>query len=97
MDCLGTTTINDYNEKYLPRDFIIEIDQKQTKDEVLVTIAHELVHVKQYLYKELNDDQSLWRGKKYEPDKLEYHEQPWEIEAESVAYTLFEGYKNGNV
>lgn len=97
MDCLGITTINDYNERNLPRDFVIEIDRKQTEDEMLVTIAHEMVHVKQYAYRELNDQQNLWMGEKIDSDKIPYDKQPWEIEAESAAHFLFEGFKNGNV
>lgn len=97
IDCLGITTVNDYNERKQPRDFVIEISRKQSENELLKTLAHELVHVKQYIYKELNDDLGLWHGKRVDPDKIPYHEQPWEIEAESVAYTLFEGFRNGNV
>jgi len=94
INCLGITTINDYNESNKPRDFIIELKQRQTKDELLITIAHEMVHVKQYIYNELNDEQSLWHGVKYDSDKIPYDEQPWEIEAESLAHNLFWSYKN---
>lgn len=97
IDCLGITSINDYNRKNEPRDFVIEVNRNQGKEEILKTFAHELVHVKQYIYKELNDDSSLWCGEKFDADKIPYDEQPWEIEAESVAYMLYEGYKNGYV
>lgn len=93
----GQTIVNDYNDRNLPRDFIIEIKRNQPKEELYRTIAHEMVHVKQYVYNELNEQQNLWCGKKINSDEIPYHEQPWEIEAESAAYFLFEGFKNGNV
>lgn len=93
LDCYGITTINDYNDRYLPRDFIIELNRCQSKDEMLKTIAHEMVHVKQYIYKELNDEQNLWHGVRIS-DNIPYDQQPWELEAEFVALNLYHGLKN---
>lgn len=96
LDCLGITSINDYNDRNQPRDFVIEINRNQSEIELLKTLAHELVHVKQYIYNELNDDQSLWLGKRYNPDKIPYDQQPWEVEAESLAFVLFEEFTSSN-
>ena len=51
---------------------------------VLTTLAHELVHVKQYATGEMRDrDNAIveWMGEKYNQDELEYWEHPWEIDA----------------
>jgi hypothetical protein len=91
MDCLGLTEIEDYNLSGKPREFILDINRNQTDDEILRTLAHEMVHVKQYCYKELNEEATRWCGMKMARD-LEYHEQPWEIEANDVGDIIFMDY-----
>ena len=52
--------------------------------EILKTLAHEIVHVKQYVLGELRwrDAGLLYKGINHEPDNLkEYFELPYEIEA----------------
>ena len=52
--------------------------------EILKTLAHELVHVKQYVLGELRwrDAGLMYKGINHEPDNLkEYFELPYEIEA----------------
>ena len=53
----------------------------------LRTLAHEMVHVKQYAYGELNEQATYWCGKFFSSN-LNYHEQPWEIEAHDVSDLL---------
>ena len=48
------------------REFDIEIDKNLTLRKLLTTVAHEIVHVKQYARKELTED-STWQGKTYNP------------------------------
>ena len=84
--------------KYRPRDFKVIIDHHQAEIDnydrtrtdtewghtILTTLAHELVHVKQYLVGELTwrDKGMLWKGELFAPEYLTDHlETPYEIEA----------------
>lgn len=90
MQLLGLTSIEDYNKSGKPRYFIIDIQKHLSEKEKLITLAHEMIHVKQYVYNELNEQMNTWRGDTVE--KLEYHNQPWEIEAEEFGIKLTEEY-----
>jgi len=52
----------------------------------LSTLAHEMVHLKQYLRKEINWSLSQWKGKDY--SNTEYWNQPWEIEARKLQHSM---------
>jgi hypothetical protein len=54
------------------------------------------VHIYQYAYGELNEEMSLWKGKKVDQSKIDYFEQPWEKEAAEVGEFLYESYILGN-
>lgn len=95
MSCLGLTSVEDYNLSGKPREFVIDINSKQTEEEIIRTLAHEMVHVKQYVYGELNEEGTKWCGESLARD-LEYHEQPWEIEAHDVGDILFNDYMEKN-
>ena len=61
----------------------LEIDAKIHNDIALDILAHEMVHVKQYLKGELGEDSKgfqLWKGSQVEAG-LSYTKQPWEREA----------------
>ena len=69
-----------------PREFTIQIDKSNDLPYMLTTLAHEMVHVKQFAKGELRDimrAHSLckWQGAEYNTEKLEYWDYPWEIEA----------------
>lgn len=70
------------------RFFELEIDKNLSLRRLLTTVAHEMVHVKQYARKELQEDYD-WLGKTYSPDKVSYWDQPWEIEAHGREVGLF--------
>tara|TARA_E500000178_G_C17036509_1_gene763707 strand:+ start:6062 stop:6496 length:435 start_codon:yes stop_codon:yes gene_type:complete len=70
------------------REFDIEIDKNLTLRKLLTTVAHEIVHVKQYARKELTGD-STWQGKTYNPKTTDYWDEPWEIEAHGRECGLF--------
>jgi hypothetical protein len=74
---------NDKNDR--ARDFTITINPNLGKRNMLLVLAHEMVHVKQYAKGELKDfvrvKRVKWKGKVYNEEKLDYWEQPWEIEA----------------
>jgi hypothetical protein len=75
------------------RTFEIEADKKLRLRKLLETIAHEMVHVKQYARREMNDWQYKevyykWKGT-YVPDSTDYWDLPWEIEANGREVGLF--------
>lgn len=61
-------------------------------EDMMVALAHELVHAKQYLKKELSPWQTGWKKDYRDYSKLDYHELPWEKEAFSLENKLFETY-----
>jgi hypothetical protein len=83
-----------YNVK--PREFLIELDTKQSKASQLKTLAHEMVHVKQYAKGELADlsrqNKVRFNEKKYSANSF-YWLQPWEIEAYGYEYGLYRMYR----
>jgi len=88
-NCLSDTT----------RIFDLEIDSTLRLRRLLETVAHEMVHVKQYARKEL-DHSTKWQGKTVNPTKVSYWDLPWEIEANGREIGLFvrwaqaSGYRN---
>jgi hypothetical protein len=66
------------------RNFNIQIEDTLDMDELVVTVMHEMIHVKQYVKNEMSDMESgnvRWKSKIYNPDDIDYWEHPWEIEA----------------
>ena len=89
----GETEIMDYNSKGEPREFALIIQKDLSEEETLKTIAHELVHVKQYLYKELNEQMTLWKGRKVSEEQYKnYYDRPWEKEADKLGDKLYGEY-----
>jgi hypothetical protein len=73
-----------YWEYNRPRDFEILLNSNLPKDEQIVTLAHEMVHVKQYArneWKVYDDDIHRWRGKTIYMPESKYKKMPWEKEA----------------
>ena len=77
----GFASIVDYNTRKQPRKFLIELHPHIGSRRILETLAHEMVHIKQYIENETNDELTRWRGKRVDPDKIDYWVQPWEIDA----------------
>jgi hypothetical protein len=71
------------------REFELEIDKTQPLRRLLETVAHEMVHVKQYARRELHPATDSWMGKTYNPKKVSYWDLPWEIEAHGRECGLF--------
>ena len=75
------------------RFFTIQLRSDNSVDELIQTLAHEMVHVKQYAKNEHVKRfatakgglrlESIWMGKPWRPKKHEngYYDSPWEIEA----------------
>lgn len=81
------------DRSYRPREFTIRIDSSQSKQELLETIAHEMVHVKQFARGELKNTNSLhiskWNDKEVDDIKTNYYDLPWEIEAHGRERGIF--------
>lgn len=73
------------DEDYRPRDFKIMIDPELSRRNQLTTLAHELVHVKQFAMGEMrytkDFDLIKWYKQSIHSEKTEYWDLPWEIEA----------------
>ena len=91
LNYLGLTYVDDYNSSGKVREFTLEIYRDQIEEEILKTLAHELVHVRQYSIGDLNEEATLWQGRLMESN-LAYDNQPWEIEANELADILYEEY-----
>lgn len=73
----------------------LDIRQRYHVKKMLSTIAHECVHIKQYVMGELKDNKvtTSWKGKRYKDDldpKYLAYEVPWEKEAYSKQDLLVE-------
>jgi hypothetical protein len=81
---LGTAIPTDDNTD-MPREFEIEIDATKGMRTQLKTLAHEMVHVKQYARLEIRDlvsrPATRWQNKYFEEGAVSYWDEPWEIEA----------------
>ena len=94
----GEAMISEYTNPKRPREFKIIIDHHRAEVDdygrerdatewahnVLQTLAHELVHVKQYLLGELvwRDAGLLYKGVSHDPNTfVDYFDLPYEIEA----------------
>ena len=81
-----------------PREFMIELDAsiKFGFDDILTWLAHEMVHLKQFVRGELYDYETgrvQWKKRMY--GDVHYEDQPWEREAyrlETKLYEEFEGW-----
>jgi hypothetical protein len=76
----GWCEVVEHNRNGKPREFCIEINSQQDERMIFMTLAHELVHVKQFATGEINEQLTKWCGKRI-PPSTEYWDQPWEIEA----------------
>lgn len=77
----GVASVEACNAKNQPRKFLIEIHPGIGVRAILETLAHEMVHVKQYIMGETNDQLSVWRGRKLDSDAIDYWDHPWELDA----------------
>jgi len=62
------------------RTFEIEIEKKMSDQEIITTVCHEMVHVKQYARKEITDTKGYWKGNIITEDQIAVMF-PWETEA----------------
>ena len=65
-------------------DIFLRQDVLNDVEELILTITHECVHIKQYLRRELRDTnlyEKIWKGQKYSTKDTYYKDCPWEQEA----------------
>lgn len=70
-------------------EFVIYLNQSLLNDDVELfrTVAHECVHIKQYIKKELehiNLNFTKFRGSIVNSEEVAYNDRPWEIEAYEI-------------
>ena len=80
LDVYGYASITGHNTKKQARKFLIELHPGIGAKGILMTLAHEMVHIKQYIYNETDDELSMWRGICVDPT-VDYWDHPWEIDA----------------
>jgi len=77
------------------RMFEIELSEFLGFDELIKTVCHEMVHVKQYARGEMKAESIgavLWRNEEVASDPANYYEFPWEVEAYEMEVILFESF-----
>jgi len=83
---LGWVGILDHN-LYRPREFQIDLCTTQSTPKMLMSLAHEMVHLSQFAQcrlRHFNDGSTMWNKEKLlkvKGEKLTYKNLPWEKEA----------------
>ena len=89
--CEGTSIWED--ESLRPKEFLIELDVGVKIRNLLITLAHEMVHVKQWAKNEMYEyyklDEVRFNKTKFNMADLNYWDYPWEIEAFGRQLGLF--------
>lgn len=84
----GYCEVTGHNSRKKPREFTIQIQKYKSKRYMLMTLAHEMVHLKQYVLGELDENMNAWKGRRVS-SKMSYWDSPWEIEAHGREAGLF--------
>jgi hypothetical protein len=79
---------------YRPRDFHIEVNVDQKLEDLFITLAHEMVHVKQFARSEMRDlfypeKRTMWFKESFSREDTDYWDLPWEVEAHGRERGLF--------
>ena len=81
------------DESYRPKEFTIELDCGAKVRNILITLAHEMVHIKQWakgeMYEYAIPGKVRFMKTKYGMNDLNYWDYPWEIEAFGKQLGLF--------
>ena len=97
LDAFGYSSIEKRNTKGAAREFLIELHPYISGVEILKTLAHEFVHIKQYVEGDLNDSQTEWKSEAIDSDAVDYYSLPWEIEAFGLEVGLFTNFAKKEV
>jgi hypothetical protein len=86
------------DQSHRAKEFTITIDSALGKRNMLLALAHEMVHVKQYAKGELKDyarsNKCKWKSQIIDPEVVDYWDFPWEIEAHGREKGLYIRYLN---
>jgi len=81
------------DESIRPKEFTIELDLTFSIRDVLITLAHEMVHVKQWakgeMYEYITPGMVRFHKTKFDLEDINYWDYPWEIEAFGKQLGLF--------
>jgi hypothetical protein len=81
------------DESYRPKEFTIELDCGAKIRNILITLAHEMVHIKQWakneMYEYTTPGKVRFMKTKYDMNDLDNWDYPWEIEAFGKQLGLF--------
>ena len=82
------------DDGYRPKEFTIELDSTAKIRNLLITLAHEMVHVKQWAKNEMYEYMNVaglvrFKGEKFHMEITDYWDYPWEIEAYGKQLGLF--------
>ena len=91
MEDSGMCSVSDDESNTSPKCFDMDISGKMSIKRTLITLAHEMVHLRQFRDNELmlGFTKSRFRGKTYSIDH-DYDDQPWEKEAYELENVLYE-------
>lgn len=82
---------------FTTREFLVELDKKLDFYDIIETVCHEMIHVKQHARKELTNycfkkNTVMWKNKSYSLDPELYLNFPWEKEAYEFEFTYAKEY-----
>jgi len=94
LNVYGFASVEGYNSKNVPREFLIEIHPGIGSANIFKTLAHEMVHVKQFAYGHTNETLSKWHDMRIDSEQVDYWDHPWEIEAHGMESGLLTKFAN---
>ena len=81
------------DDGYRPKEFTIELDSSVKIRNLLITLAHEMVHIKQWakgeMYEYIKSPLIRFHKTKFDLEDINYWDYPWEIEAFGKQLGLF--------
>jgi hypothetical protein len=81
-----------------PLEYKIVLNSDYKKKQTLISLAHEMVHARQYIRGELKDcttkSNCKWRKKEIDEENTYYYFLPFEIEAHGLEFGLYNLYMN---
>jgi hypothetical protein len=73
-----------------PKLYFMQLDSSIAMEQLIQTIAHEMVHIKQFVKGQISykGRSMYWLGNKVVKSKINYYDHPWEIDAWSKEKVL---------
>ena len=91
--CEGSCIWDEWEDRKTPRSYTIELDSSVSLRNILINLAHEMVHVKQWIcgemYEYVDPNVVRFMKKKVDISNMNYYDFPWEIEAFGRQLGLF--------